>query len=346
MRAELVPMLRCPASGEPLALEGDRASWVDKGVLVARRAGTRYRIDRGMAYLYVDDQDWVPKAREARGWVRLHQDKKIYDQTGLDIDFQLPYFPQDPWITVARQFDIALAILDPRPGEWILDVGAGRGWAAKHFAVRGCHAVAIDVVDDEQIGLGRSRALMEQAGVTYDIMIGDHERLPFADGVFDVVFCAATLHHTTNLAELMRNLGRVLRPGGRMIAINEPCIADSADDEELRRTVLAEELSYGINETRPRLGDYRRVLREAELREEAIFDWHTYGATLRAMTTWSRQLGIRPPWRFFSRDLWRRLTRPLPPARCFGTALPQAWHDHLLRERSGETILVATKSPK
>src|SRR4029453_4151582 len=121
------------------------------------------------------------------------------DQTGIDIDFKLPYFAEDPWITVARQFDIALALLDPRPGEWIRAVGAARGWGSKHFGLRGCRVVGIDVVDDDQIGLGRSRALMEQAGVVYDLTIGDHERLPFADGAFDAIFCAATLHHTTDL---------------------------------------------------------------------------------------------------------------------------------------------------
>ena len=342
MRAELVPRLRCPASGEPLVLEGRAGAWIDKGTLVAPQAGTRYRVDRGMAYLYVDDETWVPKAREARGWVRLHQDKKIYDQTGIDIDFKLPYFAEDPWITVARQFDIALALLDPRPGEWILDVGAGRGWASKHFALRGCRSVAIDVVDDDQIGLGRSRALMEQAGVVYDLTIGDHERLPFADGAFDAIFCAATLHHTTDLGALLRNLARVLRPGGRMIAINEPCIADHADDEELRRTVLAEELSYGINETRPRLGDYRRVFRDAGFQEPAIFDWHTHGATVRGMIAWSRQLGIHGPLHFYPATLWRTLTGRQPLGRLV-RPLPQAWHDHVLTRCGGETILLASR---
>jgi len=35
----------------------------------------------------------------------------------------------------------------------------------KQFAVRDCHAVAVDIVDDDRVGLGRSRALMEHANV-------------------------------------------------------------------------------------------------------------------------------------------------------------------------------------
>jgi SAM-dependent methyltransferase len=281
MRATLLPLLRGPASGTPLEFEGELQPWIEEGILVSPQSGRHYAIKRGMAYLYVDDEIWQPKAREAVGWVKYHQDHNIYDQAGVDIDFQLPYFPHEPWTDIAQQFDIALAITQPQPGAWVLDIGAGRGWAAKHFAMRGCNAVAVDIVDDDQVGLGRSRALMQQAGVVYDTLIADSERLPFAASSFDLVFCAAALHHTTDLNCLVRNIGRVLKPGGRMIAINEPCVSEHADDAELRRTALAEELSYGINETRPRLKNYRCALHQAGLQEQTIFRTYAVGALYR-----------------------------------------------------------------
>ncbi|MBA3943686.1 MAG: class I SAM-dependent methyltransferase [Herpetosiphonaceae bacterium] len=301
-----------------------------------------------MPQLYIDDETWAPKAREALGWVKYHQDHNIYDQSGIDIDFQLPYFPHEPWLDIAKQFDIALELSQPQAGEWVLDLGAGRGWAAKHFALRGCQAVAIDIVSDDQVGLGRSRALMQAAGVTYDTLIADSEQLPFADRSFDLVFCAAALHHTTDLARLLKNIGRVLRPGGRMIAINEPCVPDQSDDEELRQTVLAEELSYGINETRPRLADYRRVLRAAGLHEQLLVTPETYQSTLENMTAWSLELRISSPSAFIQPEphlptkVWRILGRrkPMPPYR---SQLPQGWIDHLLRERGAAMILLATK---
>ena len=328
MLAGLLDIARCPACAGVLRLDGEAAEWIETGALVCDADGSRYHIRRGMPYLYVDDQSWAPKAREADGWVRIHQDKQIYDQTGVDIDFRLPYFEEEPWLKVARQFDIALELIRPSPGMQILDVGAGRGWAAKQFAVRGCRVVAIDVADDDQVGLGRSRALMEEAGVLFDAVVGDSERLPFADGSFDVVFCAAALHHTTNLDRLMDNIARVLRPGGHLVAVNEPCIADGADDEEVRRTDLAEELSYGINETRPRLDDYRRVFRHAGLHETALFAWQSYGMSRAALTVWSRALGVPAP-RTFVR---------------FARGAPQSWTDNLLRQRGGELILAATKN--
>jgi SAM-dependent methyltransferase len=72
-------------------------------------------------------------------------------------------------------------------------------------------------VDDDQIGLGRSRALMERAGVVYDLAIGDHERLPFADGVFDAVFCTEVLEHLRDPRRCLREIRRVLAPGGRVL---------------------------------------------------------------------------------------------------------------------------------
>lgn len=327
MRPELLDVARCPACAGPLRLEGGLEPWIEAGTLVCDADANRYPIRLGMPYLYVDDESWQPKAREADGWVRMHRDRKIYDQTGVDVDFRLPYFEEEPWIGVARQFDIALELIKPARGLRVLDVGAGRGWAAKQLAVRGCSVVAVDVTDDDQVGLGRSRALMEEANVRFDAVVADSERLPFADASFDVVFCAAALHHTTDFDGLMANISRVLRPGGRLVAVNEPCIADDADDEEVRRTDLAEELSYGINETRPRLDDYRRVLARAGLRETALFAWQSYGMSRAALTAWSRALGVPAPRTFLR----------------FARGAPQAWTDNLLRRRGGEVILAATK---
>lgn len=341
MRKDLLPLLRCPLTGDPLELTAPDASWIETGELIHRQDGRSYAIKRGMPYLFIEDESWQPKAREAQGWVAYHKDRNIYDQTGSDLDFQLPYFPHEPWTDVARQFDIALDLIKPQPGQWVLDVGAGRGWAAKHFALRGCNAVALDIVDDDQVGLGRARALMEQANVVFDTMIADTERLPFAADCFDIVFCAAALHHTTDLGQLIANISRVLRPGGRLVAINEPCIPDDTDDEELRRTALAEELAYGINETRPRLRDYRSVLRVAGLKEQVLVTPESYPLSLEDMEAWSQGLQILPPSALESTN---RLSDRL--LRLFGRpqkALRERWIEYLLKERGGSMIMVATK---
>jgi SAM-dependent methyltransferase len=55
------------------------------------------------------------------------------------------------------------------------------------------------------------------------------EHLPFADGDFDVVYARAVLHHTTDLDAACREFFRVLKPGGRLLAIREHVISSPQD---------------------------------------------------------------------------------------------------------------------
>ena len=63
---------------------------------------------------------------------------------------------------------------------------------------RGCEYVACDLVVDPVIGLGRGDFFVGRVGPYLRIQ-ADGERLPFADGSFDVAFCVATLHHAIDL---------------------------------------------------------------------------------------------------------------------------------------------------
>jgi SAM-dependent methyltransferase len=303
MRREALDLLCCPACGGRLAVRAadsnDRE--IVAGSLVCEACGRQYPVERRMPYLYVDDERWSPKAREAEGWVSLHKKRGIYDQTGVDIDFRVPCFEHEPWITVARHFRIGLELASLTGGETVLDLGAGRGWAAKQFALKGCRVAAIDVMPDEQVGLGRAWAIMEQAGVWFDPVIGDNENLPFQPSTFDLVFCVGVLHHTSDLRRLLASVYKVLKPGGRLIAINEPCIRPHDNTEKVLQQYAAEELSLGINETRPSFLDYLDALQAAGFARIEIFPADTYGQSHPAVEAWARQLDVvAPPVRAWS----------------------------------------------
>jgi ubiquinone/menaquinone biosynthesis C-methylase UbiE len=107
-----------------------------------------------------------------------------------------------------------------RPGMRVLEIGAAKSWAAQHLVPLGCEYVATDLVVDPVIGLGRGAFFEERVG-TYLRVQADGERLPFADGSFDLAFCVATLHHALDLRAMVRELARVTRRGGTVAALNE-----------------------------------------------------------------------------------------------------------------------------
>ncbi|MCI0647387.1 MAG: methyltransferase domain-containing protein [Chloroflexi bacterium] len=275
MRIDLLELICCPVCGGNLTLTPvppDRLTEVWEGRLRCFQCGSFFPILQGIPHLYLSDEQWLSKAREAEGWVTIHKEQGIYEPGGEDaIDLQAPYFPEEPWISVAQGFDIALEQLKLTGEETILDLGAGRGWAAKHFARLGCRVVALDIVPDENVGLGRAWALMKHAGIYFSPVLGDGERLPFKPNVFDLIFCAAALHHSSNLLLLLQNIHRVLADGGRLCAINEPCISIISNEQAALASGAAHELRLGINETRPNFLQYRRALHSSNFQIVTAF---------------------------------------------------------------------------
>ena len=285
MKSELLELICCPGCQGTLTVEVaetyDGEVW--EGSLTCSDCDTSFDVHRGMPHLFLRDEQWLPKEREAEGWIRLHKELGFYDPPEKSADLQIPYYPEEPWIGVARSFEMSLDFLDLDGGETILDLGAGRGWAAKEFARHGCRVVAIDIVPDDNVGLGRGKALMKHAGVYFERVIGDGENLPFQPDSFDIVFCAAVLNV-------------ILTPAGRLCAINEPCIAIFADEQRALNESAADEVRVGINETRPNIIEYRRALERANLEMVEAFPAPTYGMTAEQLLEWARDLGaIRPP---------------------------------------------------
>ncbi len=101
----------------------------------------------------------------------------------------------------------------------VLDVGAGFGRHAFEFARRGHRVVAVDYAADEVVGTRDTFEAMIEAGEIKDanvlgVLRGDATRLPFADRSFDAVITSEVLEHITDDAAALRDMVRVLRPGG------------------------------------------------------------------------------------------------------------------------------------
>jgi len=118
-------------------------------------------------------------------------------------------------------------ILGLKTGDKILDLGCGFGRHAFEAARRGANVVALDAGREEVEGVAATFAAMVEAGElsTENLHVasvqGDALALPFPDGTFDRVICSEVLEHIPNDVGAMRELARVLRPGGTM-AITVP----------------------------------------------------------------------------------------------------------------------------
>lgn len=219
-----------------------------------------YPLEKGMPHLYIDDEKWRPKAQEATGWVTHTKNLNLYNPELDGIDYLAPDYPAEPWIRIKQSFEAALKLLQLTGKETILDLGAGKGWASKQLALLGCNVVALDITPDEMVGLGRAKALMTKAETYFERLLGDGENLPFFANSFDIVFCCGSIHHSSNLPLLMANIHRILKPNGRLCAINEPCIDILTDEKAILAEVAADELALDINENRPNLIKYINAL--------------------------------------------------------------------------------------
>ena len=101
-----------------------------------------------------------------------------------------------------------VALLQPRPGERILDLGCGDGALTLALQSSGAEVVGVDASAD-MVAAARAR------GIDARVMSGD--ALSF-DAEFDAVFSNAALHWMTRPAEVIDRVWRALRPGGRFVA--------------------------------------------------------------------------------------------------------------------------------
>jgi len=107
-------------------------------------------------------------------------------------------------------------LLDRMPletGEQMLDVATGAGHTALAFAARGARAVALDPA----IGmLEATRGLASERDVSLTYVLAMAEQLPFADGALDAVSCRTAAHHFIEIQQAVREMARVVKPGGRV----------------------------------------------------------------------------------------------------------------------------------
>lgn len=116
--------------------------------------------------------------------------------------------------------DAVVAMVGPRPGERVVDLGAGMGPATLEAARGGAHVVAVDPTSFmRRILKLRLLANAQRSHIT--VLDGAAESLPIEAGSIDALWTVNTVHHWTSVASAVAEMRRVLRPGGRVILVDE-----------------------------------------------------------------------------------------------------------------------------
>ena len=112
-----------------------------------------------------------------------------------------------------------VAVADVREGDRVLDIAGGTGDLARAFARRvGAQGqVVLTDINAAMLGVGRDRLLDD--GVAVPTALCDAEKLPFADGSFDLASVAFGLRNMTHKDLALAEMARVLRPGGRLLVL-------------------------------------------------------------------------------------------------------------------------------
>jgi 2-polyprenyl-3-methyl-5-hydroxy-6-metoxy-1,4-benzoquinol methylase len=196
MRIELLDILRCPESGQPLRLE--EAAW--RGDRIA--SGWLTTGDRRHRYPV---RDFVPRfVPESNYADNFGMQWNKFRNTQLDSHTGVPVSTNRFWAATAWPRE---ALRD----QWVLDAGCGAGRFAEVSAGTGGKVVALDyssAVDAARSNLERFPNL--------HVVQGDIYKLPFARRTFPWVYSLGVLQHTPDVAAAFASLPPMVSPGGRL----------------------------------------------------------------------------------------------------------------------------------
>jgi SAM-dependent methyltransferase len=146
---------------------------------------------------------------------------------------------QQQWTIRARTFSYMVRHILPAIRERagtaarILDMGAGNGWMSYRLSLMGFRPVAVDLLVNDQDGLGAARHYQHHLLKMFPRVQAETTHLPFASDQFDAVIFNASFHYAENYRSTVFESLRCLKHGGLIVIADSPWYARQSSGEAM-----------------------------------------------------------------------------------------------------------------
>jgi SAM-dependent methyltransferase len=208
------------------------------------------------------------------------------------------------WRIRAASFDVFLKkvvvpLEEKQPSLRIIDLGAGNGWLSARLAGRGHIVAAVDLLSNDFDGLGCYRHYEP----VFTPVQAEFDRLPFAEGVADLLIFNASLHYSVNIHDTLHEALRVLAPTGRLAILDSPLYRNAQSGAQMvkeRESRFAQRFGFPSNALPSE--NYLTYTRLQELGSALNVRWQMitpyYGLRWILRPLKAKLLGQREPARF------------------------------------------------
>lgn len=183
-----------------------------------------------------------------------------------------------------------IELAQPRPTDRALDIATGAGHTALALAPHVAEVVAFDLTQQMLEETARNAAARGLTNVT--TKQGAAEKLPFPDSSFDIVAVRQAPHHYADIRTAIREMARVVKPGGRVAIID----SRAPEDDELDRAFnYIEKLRDPSHVRNWKPSEWRVMVQETGLRIIAEYlDFYTENGRPMDFDAWTQRMKTPP----------------------------------------------------